>query len=516
MAQQDHLQRCPHLIRALLPRWPQIKPSESHRDSHKRAEALAAGSSEPSARATAAPAQETPVEEPPVMEPPATETPATETPAAEAPASDTPRSDTPAPMETGGAGDGQSWAAQVEAGLEAEFQEHRPTKRCRFLSKKREARPTLPFPLQDTEGRLASVLRLYKHVGEQLAPHNNVAGRGIMHLHPEMLPWEARCLGNQVICMIAEYHLTSSTWVSSSLCLVLPEAAKPLLPPIKSYGPGIAFEGTWDVRVLDHAKTLHLAVWLHQLDMSIRGDGMASDTLEASQHCLGSLLKSFLAPMMNNLTFHEVVDRVLHENQHDAEHHLQDLRACHAWICQELDDLIQAHRESEKSSRKRIKKEINTKCKDLESLKRHISQCESHLEQDTPGDDTPDIDDLLDQGAETEMATALGADDAPSGNALAPPSDSPPTEGHAMEVDEEGVVSPQASPVSHEEEDLLTGGDATGVEAGLADLTVSSPRGPNGEGEEASVPEALPLSLNSNWEAVGETASMWPPEKRGN
>ena len=521
MAQQGHLQRCPHLIGTLLPRWPQIKPSESHQDLHKRAEALAAGSSEPSARATTAPAQETPVEEPPVMEPPTTETPvveppATETPATEAPASDTPRSDTPAPIETGGVGDGQSWAAQVEAGLEAEFQEHRPANCCRSLSRKREARPTLPFPLQDTEGRLTSVLRLYKHVGEQPAPCDDVAGQGIMHLHPEMLPQEARCLGNQVICMIAEYHLTSRAWVSSSLCPVLLEAAKPLLSPIKSYVPRISFEGTRDVRVLDHAKTLRVAVWLHWLDMSIRGDEMASETLEALQHCLGPLLESFLAPTMNNLTFHEVVDRVLHKNQRDAERHLEDLRARCAQIRQELDDLIQAHRESEKSSQKRIKKEINTKHKDLKSLKRHISQCESHLEQDTPGDDTPDINDLLDQGAETEMATALGADDIPSGSAMAPPSDSPPTEGHAMEVDEGSVVSPQASPVSHEEDDLLTGGGTTGVEAGLADLTVSSPRGLDGEGEEASVPEALPLSLNSNWEAVSETASMWPPEKRGN
>ena len=53
--------------------------------------------------------------------------------------------------------------------------------------------------------------------------------------------------------MIAEYHLTSSTQVSSSLCPVLLEAAKPLLPPIKSYVPRVTFE---DVRVLDHAKTL--------------------------------------------------------------------------------------------------------------------------------------------------------------------------------------------------------------------------------------------------------------------
>ena len=251
VAQQGHLQRCPHFVRAPLPRWPQITPSESRWDSHKRAEALAAGSSEPSARATAAPAQETPVEEPPVMEPPVTETPVTETPA-----SNTPHSDTPAPMETGRVVDGQSWAEQVEAGLEAEFQQNRPAKHCQSLSRKREVRLTFPFPLQDNEGRLASILRLYKHVGEQPVPCDDVAGRGIMHLHLQVLPQEARRLGNQVICMIAEYHLTISAWVSSSLCPVLLEAAKPLLPPIKSYVPTVTFEGTRDVRVLDHAKTL--------------------------------------------------------------------------------------------------------------------------------------------------------------------------------------------------------------------------------------------------------------------
>ena len=202
----------------------------------------------------------------------------------------------------------------------------------------------LPFPLQDIEGRL------YKHAGEQPVPCNNVAGRGIMHLHPQVLPREARHLGNQVICMIAEYHLTSSTQVSSSLCPVLLEAAKPLLPPIKSYVPRVTFEGTKDVRVLDHAKTLRVAAWLHWLDMSIRGDEMASETLGAMWHSLGPLLKSFLAPTMSSLTFQEVGDRVLHKNWCDAQHCLDDLRACHARIHQELDDLTQAHWESEKSS----------------------------------------------------------------------------------------------------------------------------------------------------------------------
>ena len=336
-------------------------------------------------------------------------------------------------------------------------------------------------------------MRLYEHAGEQPAPHNDVAGREIMHLHLETVPREARHLGNQVICMIAEYHLTSSARGSSSLCPVLLEAAKPLLPPIKSYVSGVAFEGTRDVRVSDHAKTLRVAAWLHRLDMFTGGDGMASETLEASQHSLGPLLESFLAPTMSNLTFKEVADRVLHENQRDAQHSLDNLRARRARIHQELDDLTQAHRESEKSSRKRIKKEINMRRKDLESLKERISQYESHLEQAMLGNNTPDSDDLLDQGAEAEMATAPGADDAPSESATPPASDPPPTEGHAMEVEEEGVVSPPASPVSHEDDDLLTGGDAIRVEAGLAHLTVSSPRGPDGEGEEASILEALPL-----------------------
>ena len=226
--------------------------------------------------------------------------------------------------------------------------------------------------------------------------------------------------------------------------------------------------------------------------MSIGGDEMASETLEASWHSLGPLLESFLAPTMSNLTFQEVFNRVLHENRHDAQHRLDDLRACHAHICQELDDLTQAHRESEKSSRKRIKKEIDMRCKDLESLKGHISQYESHLEQDMPGDNTQDSDGLLDQDAEVEMTTAQGADDAPSESTMAPASDSPTTEGHAIEVDEEGVVSPPASPVSHEDDDLLTGSDTIGVETGLAHLTVSSPSGLDGEGQKASVLEALP------------------------
>ena len=122
-------------------------------------------------------------------------------------------------------------------------------------SRRCEAGLALPFPLQDTEGRLASIMRLYEHAGEQPPPQDGVAGEAIRHLHSHMLPRDARHLRNQVVCMIAEYHLTSSARVSLTLSPVLPEA-KPLLPALKMYVPNISFKGTQDVRVLDRAKAL--------------------------------------------------------------------------------------------------------------------------------------------------------------------------------------------------------------------------------------------------------------------
>ena len=78
---------------------------------------------------------------------------------------------------------------------------------------------------------------------------------------------------------------------------------------------------------------------------------MASETLEASWHHQGPLLDLFLTAMMSNLTFKEVVDRVLYENWRRAQRSLDDLRARRARIHEELDDLTKAHgEESDKSS----------------------------------------------------------------------------------------------------------------------------------------------------------------------
>ena len=178
-----------------------------------------------------------------------------------------------------------------------------------------------------------------------------MAAQGIIHLHPEMVPHEARHLRNQVLCMIAEYHLTGSAQGPLSLSLVLPEAASTLPPPIENYVPGSTFEGTRDVRVVDRARTLRIATWLHHLDMLVRGDGMASQTLEAMWHSQGPLLDLFLTPMMSSLIFKEVVNCILNENRHRAESSLDDPWECCARICGELDDLTKAHgEEPDKSS----------------------------------------------------------------------------------------------------------------------------------------------------------------------
>ena len=292
--------------------------------------------------------------------------------------------------------------------------------------------------------------------------------------------------------MITEYHLMSSARVSTTLSPVLLEAAKLLLPAIKMYVSNVSFEGTWDVRVLDRAKALYVAVWLHWLDMAGRGDQSASETLDTSQHCLGCLLESFLIPTTHDLTFREVVGRFLYKNRRDAQHHLNDLVRCRNRVREELDDLMEAHREASGSSRRRIKKEIDLRCKDLESLKGRISHEEFHLQEDMPEQDVPERDDPLEQGAEVGMPPNSRANDTCSESATAPVSGPSHGEDATMEVDEGAVGLPPTSPVSREDDNLLDENEVGGVEAGLAHLTVSSPSGQDGEGEGAFIAEALP------------------------
>ena len=92
------------------------------------------------------------------------------------------------------------------------------------------------------------------------------------------------------------------------------------------------------------------------------------------------------------------------------------------------------------------------------------------------------------EAAESEMAIAPETGDTPSVSAPEQPSDSPPakSQSHAMEVDDEQGNLPPASPVSLADDDLLTGGGTTDIEGDLANLTVSSPKNPDGGGLDVS------------------------------
>ena len=498
VARQGRLHECLHLMGAPLPRWPQVSPSESRRESQMKLDTQTHSSSRPSAGATVAPVAETPVVEVPVAVVPVVAAPVAEALVGEAQGTEAPvaPSSPPAPMETGGAGDGQSWAEQVEADEEESFQRSRPAKHACSQSRRHEPKSQLPFLLQDSEGRLTSILQLYEHAAAQPPTPHNVAGQAIMHLHPDLLPQKATCLGNQVSCMIAEYHLTMSAR-QLSLRPIIPEEVAPLLPSLKSYVLGVAFEGTRDVRVVDHAMALRVAVWLHRLNMAVGGKALASESLEVSQHHLGPLLESFLTPRTSKLTYQEVVDHVLTENRQALEeslHHLKGRRIHHRGM---LDGLIKAHRELDKANKaawKSLKKEIDQRHKSLKTLKERISYCETQLGLEPSEGNTPSGDGQVGQGAQAEMAPAP----APANNALSESvmtpatsaSDPPPAEDQTqdMEVDDYATHPCLPSPISHEDDDLLSGlpqSEVTEVESGLAHLSVSSPRGPNGEGEEA-------------------------------
>ena len=144
------------------------------------------------------------------------------------------------------------------------------------------------------------------------------------------------------------------------------------------------------------------------------------------------------------------------------------------------------------STWKRLRREIDLRSKDIESLKVAISHHQSILGQGESGDTAPNDDDSSDHGAgeaaESEMAIAPETGDTPSVSAPEQSPDPPPakSQSHAMEVDDEQGNPPPASPVSPADDDLLTGGGTADIEGDLANLTVSSPKNLDGSGLDAS------------------------------
>ena len=209
---------------------------------------------------------------------------------------------------------------------EEEWRRDRPTKHHQSSPRRWKAHSTNPFPLQDSEGRHKAVQQLYQHSGECTLAQHNVAAQGMASHHPDLELGTAKSLNNQVLCMILEYHLMCLSQGPSYISPVLPEAAKDLLPSMEEYLAGSDFQRTQDMRVLERAKILRVAVWLHRLDMATTGDGEASYSLEVTQHGRGPLVEFLLAPQASSLMFEEVVDWVLVENRYKIESLLDHVR----------------------------------------------------------------------------------------------------------------------------------------------------------------------------------------------
>ena len=164
-----------------------------------------------------------------------------------------------AARDTGGAGDSSAWSGRA-ASREPCTTQSSSQKRHRSLSRRRDSRPMIPFPLQEHEGQLQAVRTLYEEAGEHRLASEMTALRGLREGHPDMGPEELQCLNNQVLLMIAEYHLTSASQGTHRVLPVLPEEAARLIPPLDDYLPG-SFEGCHDVRVTDRAQILRVAIW---------------------------------------------------------------------------------------------------------------------------------------------------------------------------------------------------------------------------------------------------------------
>ena len=147
---------------------------------------------------------------------------------------------------------------------------------------------------------------------------------GLWEGHPEMEAEELQRLNNQVLLMIAEYHLTSASQGTHHVLPVLPEGVARLMPPLDEYLPG-SFDGCRDVRVTDRAQVLRVAVWLHRLDLSTTYGAEIAASPRVEDYDIGPLLEYFLMPKLSDITLEEVAARVAQENRQDMEVSLRGL-----------------------------------------------------------------------------------------------------------------------------------------------------------------------------------------------
>ena len=389
-----------------------------------------------------------------------------------------------AAQDTEGAGDSSAWSGRA-ASREPRTTRSSSRKRRRSQSRRRDSRPTVPFPLQEHEGRLQAVRTLYEEAGEHRLASEMTALRGLREGHPEMGAEELQRLNNQVLLMIAEYHLTSASQGTHHVLPVLPEGAARLMPPLDEYLPG-SFDGCRDVRVTDRAQVLRVAIWLHRLDLRATYGAEITASPRVEDYDIGPLLEYFLMPKLSDITLEEVAARVAQENCRDMEISLRDLHEERDSLQNEIELLARARdNEQRRETKKTLKRRLDTCRRELHSNQERISRLEELLGLEQPREPPTAqgrLDVIVEETTETTVMTAEEAESGatppggPTGDATAP----------VREMEQDMETEGPGSLVTPNEDDLLTGAGAADVETGIASLHVDSPAKPGGDGDAAT------------------------------
>ena len=287
------------------------------------------------------------------------------------------------PSMEGGAGDGSSWFEHVTC------KEARKGACKRKRTHTDQQAPGRPFPLRSEEARKEAMGAICEQAAGQEPPQKNIASRAISAYYPNFTPAAVKTVAGQVLCMIAEYHFACATRGSTTTSPILPEAEEQYLPPLVDYArPGGT--GLTDVRVHDHkASSLHVGVWLHQMDMTLSWEKEASESLVQSRHIKGLLLSYLLAPGTGNLHFEEVVSRVLQENWEKHERakerfrsSLNSSRCRQTRLSRELDDLSQGmEAAADRKVRREIEEMMGILRTTLKKAEASVAESEDHLEE---------------------------------------------------------------------------------------------------------------------------------------
>ena len=302
--------------------------------------------------------------------------------------------------------------------------------------------------------------------------------------------------------MIAEYHLMSASQGTHRILPVLPEGAAQLMPPLDEYLlGGASFDGCRDVRVTDRAQILRVATWLHRLDLSATYGAEIAASPRVEDYDMGPLLEYFLMLRLSSITFQEVAARVAQENRQDMEASLRDLHEERDSLRNGIKLLTRALDNKHGRERKKaIKKQLDSRRRELRSSQWRISRLEELLGLELP-QEPPTSQGSLDVIVEEtiELPGVMTDEEATEPPGLitdeeteneATPLEGPTDEAtapvremeQAMETEGEGGNSP----VTPNEDDLLTGSRATDVETGIASLHVDSPAKPRGDNDAAT------------------------------